>query len=62
MGWGNRRKLECARKVGPAPGMPGGRERTEPEWHKLMNKAGFEITRIVPMKAPESVIEVKLKA
>jgi hypothetical protein len=41
--------------------MPGGRERTEPEWHALMNKAGFEITRIVPMKAAESVIEAKLR-
>jgi hypothetical protein len=41
--------------------MPGGRERTEPEWHELMNKAGFEITRIVPMKAAESVIEAKVK-
>ena len=41
--------------------MPGGRERTEPEWHELMNKAGFEITRIVPMKAPESVIEARVR-
>jgi len=41
--------------------MPGGRERTEPEWHELMNKAGFEITRIVPMKAAESVIEARVK-
>lgn len=41
--------------------MPGGRERTEPEWHALMNKAGFEITRIVPMKAAESVIEARVR-
>jgi hypothetical protein len=41
--------------------MPGGRERTEPEWHELMRKAGFEITRIVPMKASESVIEAKVQ-
>jgi hypothetical protein len=41
--------------------MPGGRERTEPEWHALMNKAGFEITRIIPMKASESVIEARVK-
>jgi len=40
--------------------MPGGRERTEPEWHKLMSKAGFEITRIVPMKGAESVIEARV--
>ena len=41
--------------------MPGGRERTEPEWRELMNKAGFEITRIVPTKVAESVIEAKVK-
>ena len=41
--------------------MPGGRERTEPEWRELMSKAGFEITRIVPMKAAESVIEARGK-
>ena len=36
---------------------PGGRERTEPEWRALLAKAGFTITRIVPTKTPESVIE-----
>lgn len=36
---------------------PGGRERTEPEWHALFEKAGFRITRILPTQAPESVIE-----
>lgn len=41
--------------------MPGGRERTEPEWHDLLNQAGFEITRIIPMKAAESVIEARVK-
>jgi predicted transcriptional regulator len=40
--------------------MPGGRERTEPEWRELLNKAGFEITRILPMKAAESIIEAKV--
>jgi hypothetical protein len=39
--------------------MPGGRERTEPEWHELLGNAGFEITRIVPLKAAESVIEAR---
>jgi hypothetical protein len=39
--------------------MPGGRERTEPEWHELLGNAGFEITRIVPLKASESVIEAR---
>jgi hypothetical protein len=37
--------------------MPGGRERTEPQWLELLGTAGFEITRIVPMKSSESVIE-----
>jgi O-methyltransferase len=41
--------------------MPGGRERTEPEWHELLGKAGFEITRILPLKAAESVIEARVK-
>jgi hypothetical protein len=39
--------------------MPGGRERTEREFRKLMSKAGFAITRIVPTKAAESVIEAR---
>jgi hypothetical protein len=41
--------------------MPGGRERTESEWRNLFDKAGFEITRIVPMKAAESVIEARVR-
>ena len=41
--------------------MPGGRERTKPEWHELMNKAGFEIARIVAMKGAESVIEARVR-
>ncbi len=40
--------------------MPGGRERTEPEFRKLFAKAGFEITRIVPTRRPDSVIEARL--
>jgi len=40
--------------------MPGGRERTEGEWRKLFAQAGFEITRILPMKAAESLIERRL--
>ncbi len=42
--------------------MPGGRERTRGEWEALFNKAGFEITRIFPMKAAESLIEATAKA
>lgn len=41
--------------------LPGGRERTEAEWRKLMDRAGFTITRIVPTREPESVIEAKLR-
>ena len=41
--------------------MPGGRERTEGEWRDLFDKAGLEITRIVPMQAAESVIEARLR-
>ena len=41
--------------------MPGGRERTEIEWRVLLGKAGFEITRMVPMKAAESVIEARIR-
>ncbi len=41
--------------------MPGGRERTEPEFRTLFAKAGFEITRIVPTSRPDSVIEARLR-
>jgi len=37
--------------------VPGGRERTEPEWHELCAKAGFRISRIVPTRVGKSVIE-----
>jgi hypothetical protein len=37
--------------------VPGGRERTEPEWRDLLAKAGFRISRIVPTKVGKSVIE-----
>ena len=41
--------------------MPGGRERSEREWRELFAKAGFEIARIVPMQAAESVIEARVR-
>jgi hypothetical protein len=41
--------------------IPGGLERTEGEWHKLFARAGFEITRILPMKAAESLIEARVR-
>lgn len=41
--------------------MPGGRERTEREFRELFARAGFEITRVIPMKASDSIIEAMLK-
>ena len=37
--------------------LPGGRERTAEEFRALLDRAGFELTRIVPTGTPESVIE-----
>jgi hypothetical protein len=37
--------------------LPGGRERTEHEYRELFDRAGFRLTRIVPTKGPQSVIE-----
>jgi len=37
--------------------MPGGRERTEPEWKALYAASGFRLTRILPTPAPHSIIE-----
>jgi hypothetical protein len=39
--------------------MAGGRERTEDEFRALFDRAGFDLTRIVPTKSPLSVIEAK---
>jgi len=41
--------------------MPGGRERTEAEFCGLFARGGFEITRIVPTRGAESVIEGRLR-
>src|SRR5436190_4145085 len=41
--------------------MPGGRERTEQEFRALFDRAGFNLTRIVPTKSPLSVVEAKPK-
>ncbi|HYL94492.1 MAG TPA: methyltransferase [Terriglobales bacterium] len=41
--------------------MPGGRERTEPEFRALFAKAGFEITGIARTRGAESVIEARLQ-
>jgi len=37
--------------------IPGGRERTEAEWHDLCARGGFKITRIVPTRVGKCVIE-----
>lgn len=42
--------------------MAGGRERTEEEFRALFDRAGFDLTRIIPTKSPLSVIEGKPKA
>ncbi len=36
---------------------PGGRERTETEYKKLLKKAGFKLTKIVPTESEVSIIE-----
>jgi len=37
--------------------IPGGRERTEPQWHELCAKGGFKISRIVQTRVGKCVIE-----
>ncbi|MCA1559258.1 MAG: acetylserotonin O-methyltransferase [Acidobacteria bacterium] len=39
--------------------MTGGRERTEAEFRTLFQRAGFELTRVVPTPSPLSVIEAR---
>jgi len=41
--------------------MPGGRERTRREWDALFARAGFEITKAVPIAMGKSVIEARVK-
>jgi O-methyltransferase domain/Dimerisation domain len=36
---------------------PGGLERSEPEWRRLFAAAGFRLERIIPMPAPQSILE-----
>jgi hypothetical protein len=36
---------------------PGGLERSDPEWHKLFARSGFRLERIIPMPAPQSILE-----
>ncbi|MFN0316420.1 MAG: methyltransferase [Burkholderiales bacterium] len=37
---------------------PGGRERTEPEYRALFEKAGFHLVRTIPTKVDNSILEV----
>ena len=37
--------------------LPGGRERTEEEFRRLFERAGFRLTRVVPTKGPLCVVE-----
>ena len=39
--------------------MPGGRERTETEFRRLFERAGYQVTRIVPTQSPLSVVEAR---
>jgi SAM-dependent methyltransferase len=36
---------------------PGGLERSEREWHRLFAASGFRLERIIPMPAPQSILE-----
>jgi hypothetical protein len=40
--------------------MPGGRERTEDEFRRLFDRAGYRLTRIIQTKSPLSVVEARL--
>jgi len=37
--------------------LPGGIERSEPEWRKLFAASGFRLERIISMPAPQSILE-----
>jgi SAM-dependent methyltransferase len=37
--------------------LPGGLERSEPEWRSLFAASGFRLDRIIPMPAPQSILE-----
>ena len=39
--------------------IPGGKERTEDEYRALLDKAGFELTRVVPTGTEVGIIEAK---
>ena len=35
----------------------GGQERTEPEYRQLLEKAGFQLTRVVPTESAVSIVK-----
>jgi hypothetical protein len=37
--------------------LPGGKERTDAEYRALLSSAGFELTRLIPVRTPYYVIE-----
>ena len=37
--------------------VPGGQERTAAEYGALLDKAGFQLTRVVPTASPVSIVE-----
>jgi hypothetical protein len=37
---------------------PGGRERTEAEFHALLAQAGLRLVRVIPMPSPQAVMEI----
>ena len=39
---------------------PGGRERTEPEYAALLDKAGLRLARVVPTDSAASIVEARL--
>jgi hypothetical protein len=41
--------------------LPGGKERTADEFAALFDRAGFELTRVVPTKSALSVIEARVR-
>ncbi len=38
---------------------PGGRERTEAEFRKLLGQAGLQLKRVIAMPSPQSVMEIE---
>ena len=38
---------------------PGGRERTAPEFERLLQSAGLKMTRIIPTESPVAIVEAE---